>query len=317
MRQSRRGETGAMAGPPGRRADADRLIREIPGVLAANWNGPGQTVIAGSAEAVRKALDLSSTRGFEAADCCPSQVHSTRRWSAVDGDGAGVGAAGGVDATGVELTAISVPSGLTETVFTGFFCAKAEAVGGAGSTLGAMIGVLLVGATGLSTTVATAAGAAAAGVAAGAGGTVFGPALTSTGCSSWATTFTGPPVVEILVEQRADVGGRLHLLLIRGRDLVRPGGGEDERRRLGPDGCAADFEPDRARRHRGGDHDEPADFQAPRAAPLRLRRRRRRFGRRRRGDLEFARGDRLRRFVERRTQRSARERRLRRIRLRF
>ena len=62
-----------------------------------------------------------------------------------------------------------------------------------------MIGVLLVGATGLSTTVATAAGAAAAGVAAGAGGTVFGPALTSTGCSSLATTFTGPPVVESLL----------------------------------------------------------------------------------------------------------------------
>ena len=41
-----------------------RLIREVPGVQAANWNGPAQTVIAGPAAAVDQALDLAARRGI-------------------------------------------------------------------------------------------------------------------------------------------------------------------------------------------------------------------------------------------------------------
>ena len=74
-------------------------------------------------------------------------------------------------------TAISVPSGPNRHRLDRLLLCEAEAVGGAGSTLGAMIGVLFVGATGLSTTVATAADAAAAGVAAGPGGTVLRPCV--------------------------------------------------------------------------------------------------------------------------------------------
>ncbi len=64
MSEAGAGSSGAMAALRAGRADVDRLIREVPGVLAANWNGPGQTVIAGTAEAVRKALDLASSRGM-------------------------------------------------------------------------------------------------------------------------------------------------------------------------------------------------------------------------------------------------------------
>ncbi len=50
-----------LAGPD----DVERLIRDVPGVQAANWNGPRQTVIAGPAAAVKQALDLAATRGIQ------------------------------------------------------------------------------------------------------------------------------------------------------------------------------------------------------------------------------------------------------------
>ena len=50
-----------LAGPD----DVERLIRDVPGVQAANWNGPRQTVIAGPALAVKEALDLAATRGIQ------------------------------------------------------------------------------------------------------------------------------------------------------------------------------------------------------------------------------------------------------------
>ena len=64
MSEAGAGQTGAMAALRAGRADTDHLLREVPDVVAANWNGPRQTVIAGPAEAVRRALELASSRGI-------------------------------------------------------------------------------------------------------------------------------------------------------------------------------------------------------------------------------------------------------------
>ena len=64
MKKAGAGQTGAMAALRAGRAQVDRLIRDVPDVLAANWNGPNQTVIAGPAEAVRKAIELAASRGI-------------------------------------------------------------------------------------------------------------------------------------------------------------------------------------------------------------------------------------------------------------
>ncbi len=64
MHEAGADQSGAMAALRAGPADVDRLIREVPDVQAANWNGPGQTVIAGPAAAVRHALDLAASRGI-------------------------------------------------------------------------------------------------------------------------------------------------------------------------------------------------------------------------------------------------------------
>jgi acyl transferase domain-containing protein/NAD(P)H-dependent flavin oxidoreductase YrpB (nitropropane dioxygenase family) len=64
MQEAGAGQTGAMAALRAGRADVDRLIHDVPDVLAANWNGPNQTVVAGPADAVRKAIDLAASRGI-------------------------------------------------------------------------------------------------------------------------------------------------------------------------------------------------------------------------------------------------------------
>ena len=43
---------------------SSRIVREVPGVQAANWNGPAQTVIAGPAAAVDQAIELAARRGI-------------------------------------------------------------------------------------------------------------------------------------------------------------------------------------------------------------------------------------------------------------
>ncbi len=45
---------------------ADELVREMPGVQVANWNGPRQTVVAGPAEAVDRLVALAAARGIVA-----------------------------------------------------------------------------------------------------------------------------------------------------------------------------------------------------------------------------------------------------------
>ena len=63
MQEAGRGVAGSMAALLAGPEDVERLIREVPGVQAANWNGPRQTVIAGPSEAVKQALDLAAARG--------------------------------------------------------------------------------------------------------------------------------------------------------------------------------------------------------------------------------------------------------------
>ena len=65
MREAGRGVAGAMAALLAGPDDVERLIRDVPGVQAANWNGPRQTVIAGPSEAVKQALDLAASRGMQ------------------------------------------------------------------------------------------------------------------------------------------------------------------------------------------------------------------------------------------------------------
>ena len=64
MREAGRGAAGSMAALLAGPDDVERLIREVPGVQAANWNGPRQTVIAGPSAAVKQALDLAAARGI-------------------------------------------------------------------------------------------------------------------------------------------------------------------------------------------------------------------------------------------------------------
>ncbi len=64
MKEAGAGTAGAMAALRAGPEDVDRLVREVPGVQVANWNGPGQTVIAGSAASVSQAIDLAAGRGI-------------------------------------------------------------------------------------------------------------------------------------------------------------------------------------------------------------------------------------------------------------
>jgi acyl transferase domain-containing protein/NAD(P)H-dependent flavin oxidoreductase YrpB (nitropropane dioxygenase family) len=64
MKVTSAGSSGAMAALRAGPADVDSIIRQVPGVQAANWNGPAQTVIAGPAAAVDQAIDLAARRGI-------------------------------------------------------------------------------------------------------------------------------------------------------------------------------------------------------------------------------------------------------------
>jgi acyl transferase domain-containing protein/NAD(P)H-dependent flavin oxidoreductase YrpB (nitropropane dioxygenase family) len=64
MREAAQGDAGAMAALMTGPDEAKRLLGEAPGVLAANWNGPRQTVIAGPSSDVRAALELAASRGI-------------------------------------------------------------------------------------------------------------------------------------------------------------------------------------------------------------------------------------------------------------
>jgi len=64
MREAGGGVPGAMAALLAGPDEAERLIRDVPGVQVANWNGPKQTVIAGPSAAVKAALDLAASRGI-------------------------------------------------------------------------------------------------------------------------------------------------------------------------------------------------------------------------------------------------------------
>ena len=65
MREAGAGVAGSMAALLAGPDDALQLIRQVPGVQAANWNGPKQTVIAGPTAAVEEALDLAAARGIQ------------------------------------------------------------------------------------------------------------------------------------------------------------------------------------------------------------------------------------------------------------
>jgi acyl transferase domain-containing protein/NAD(P)H-dependent flavin oxidoreductase YrpB (nitropropane dioxygenase family) len=64
MREAGAGVEGAMAALLTGPAEVEQLIALVPGVEAANWNGPRQTVIAGSSNAVRAALEVAAARGI-------------------------------------------------------------------------------------------------------------------------------------------------------------------------------------------------------------------------------------------------------------
>ena len=65
MRDAARGNDGAMAALVAGPDDVEQLLRDVPGVQPANWNGPKQTVIAGPTVAVKHAIELAATRGIQ------------------------------------------------------------------------------------------------------------------------------------------------------------------------------------------------------------------------------------------------------------
>jgi acyl transferase domain-containing protein/NAD(P)H-dependent flavin oxidoreductase YrpB (nitropropane dioxygenase family) len=65
MRDAGHGRPGSMAAILAGPDEVKRLIADVPGVQAANWNGPRQTVIAGPTDSVKRALDLAATRGIQ------------------------------------------------------------------------------------------------------------------------------------------------------------------------------------------------------------------------------------------------------------
>ncbi len=65
MRDAAQDRDGAMAALMAGPDDVERLIRDVPGVQAANWNGPRQTVIAGPTAAVKQAVELAAAGGIQ------------------------------------------------------------------------------------------------------------------------------------------------------------------------------------------------------------------------------------------------------------
>jgi acyl transferase domain-containing protein len=78
MRDAGRGATGAMAALLAGPEAVEDLIRDMPDVQTANWNGPKQTVIAGPSEAIRRAIETASTRGIAARGLPVSRAFHTR-----------------------------------------------------------------------------------------------------------------------------------------------------------------------------------------------------------------------------------------------
>jgi acyl transferase domain-containing protein/NAD(P)H-dependent flavin oxidoreductase YrpB (nitropropane dioxygenase family) len=65
MREAGRGAPGSMAALLAGPDVVNQLIRDVPDVRAANWNGPNQTVIAGPSDAVKRALEFAGARGIQ------------------------------------------------------------------------------------------------------------------------------------------------------------------------------------------------------------------------------------------------------------
>ncbi|MHB1555978.1 MAG: SDR family NAD(P)-dependent oxidoreductase, partial [Isosphaeraceae bacterium] len=62
MIEAGRGASGAMAAVLAGRDVAEELVRATPGVIAANWNGPRQTVVAGPSDAIDRLVELAVAR---------------------------------------------------------------------------------------------------------------------------------------------------------------------------------------------------------------------------------------------------------------
>jgi acyl transferase domain-containing protein/acyl carrier protein len=78
MREAGRGASGAMAALLAGPDVVEPLLRDVPEIAAANWNGPKQTVIAGPTEAVNRAVELASLRGIAARALPVSSAFHTR-----------------------------------------------------------------------------------------------------------------------------------------------------------------------------------------------------------------------------------------------
>jgi acyl transferase domain-containing protein/NAD(P)H-dependent flavin oxidoreductase YrpB (nitropropane dioxygenase family) len=64
MSEAGRGTEGAMAAIPAGADEIERLLRDVSGVQAANWNGPRQTVIAGPSASVKQVVELAAKKGI-------------------------------------------------------------------------------------------------------------------------------------------------------------------------------------------------------------------------------------------------------------
>ena len=64
MKEASGSGNGAMAALRAGASDVEAIIRNVPGLQAANWNGPSQTVIAGPCAAVSQAIELAARRGI-------------------------------------------------------------------------------------------------------------------------------------------------------------------------------------------------------------------------------------------------------------
>jgi NAD(P)-dependent dehydrogenase (short-subunit alcohol dehydrogenase family) len=71
------GASGAMAAVLAGPEEVERLVREVPGVQVANWNGPRQTVVAGPVEAVDRLLELAAERDLNARRLAVSSAFHT------------------------------------------------------------------------------------------------------------------------------------------------------------------------------------------------------------------------------------------------
>jgi acyl transferase domain-containing protein/NAD(P)H-dependent flavin oxidoreductase YrpB (nitropropane dioxygenase family) len=84
MQEAARGSDGAMAALLADSECVAQLVSLVPEVKAANWNGPRQTVVAGTSAAVQRVMELAERRGIQArllpvsCACHTSQVAGAR-----------------------------------------------------------------------------------------------------------------------------------------------------------------------------------------------------------------------------------------------